>query len=95
MAKASDFRQSKKCMSLGTYNKLHKIYKGKKNIKTHHIIEKRFNKHFPSSITKGKMLSLPLDKKLHRKITRRWRKEIEYKPWTYDKITKKEMLAHC
>jgi RHS repeat-associated protein len=31
--KASDFKHSKKCMSLGTYNKLHKIYKGKRILK--------------------------------------------------------------
>ena len=47
---------------------------GFKNVEVHHIIEKRLRVHFDKIAAKaGDMLSVPLDKALHREITTRWR----------------------
>jgi hypothetical protein len=41
------------------------------------------------------MLSLPLEKKLHRKITTRWRNAMPYKSKKYKDITKVKMIKLC
>lgn len=63
-------------LTLDTYLKLKKLYRGKAGIEIHHLIEKRFRKQL--GISEGKILSIPLDKKLHQEITNRWRREIAY-----------------
>ena len=40
------------------------------------------------------MLSLPLDRKLHRRITNRWRKLVPYGTSGVN-ISKKKMLSYC
>ena len=78
--KASDLRYGSKCMTIGTYHGIRKMYGGISNIETHHIIEKRFYKVFGYTESKAKRMfaSIPIDKALHRKITNEWRKVMPY-----------------
>lgn len=43
---------------------------------------------------KGEMLSIPLSKNLHKKITKRWKKQIGYGT-NYSSVTKKKLLVAC
>ena len=43
---------------------------------------------------KGEMLSIPLSKNLHKKITKRWKKQIGYGT-NYSGVTKKKLLVAC
>ena len=63
-------------ISIGEYRHLKKSYKGVKNVEVHHIIEKRLLR--TMTCKKGEMLSIPLSKNLHKKITKRWKKQIGY-----------------
>ena len=76
--KVIELRQGK-YLVVGSYSALRKIYRGakkRKNIELHHIIEKRF-----SEVLNGSPSDWPcvaLDKKLHRVITNRFKKEFRY-----------------
>ena len=95
--KAKDFKTAK-YLTVGSYGKIKKMFKGAKNIEVHHVIEKRFLKSGKMYIDKrkkkllkqSKMMSVPLEKNLHRKITNEWRKAFEYGN-SYKDLTKGEM----
>ena len=95
--KTRDFKTAK-YMTIGSYGKVKKIFKGAKNIEVHHLIEKRFlqcgymvsNQKTKKRLLQSQMMAVPVDKKLHRIITNRWRKEIKYK-YAYQRLTKKEL----
>lgn len=93
--KAKHFKTAK-YLTVGTYGKLKKVFKGAKQVEVHHVIEKRFlqinrynNKAF-KGIKETKMMAVPVGKKLHRTITNRWRRELPYRQ--YKNITKKDMI---
>lgn len=94
--KAKHFKTAK-YLTIGTYGKLKKVFKGTKNVEVHHVIEKRFlktGKMFSDKKTKkvlkqSEMMAVPVGKKLHRTITNRWRKALPY--GDYEKITKEKM----
>ena len=93
-SKTSEFKNAK-YLTIGTYTKLKKLFKNCKNVEVHHIIEKRFRntgklKYKGKKISAGSMMSVPLEKSLHQKITKRWRKEIPYGT-DYTKISKTRM----
>ena len=95
--KTRDFKTAK-YMTIGSYGKVKKIFKGAKNVEVHHLIEKRFlqcgnlvsNKRTKKRLLQSQMMAVPMDKKLHRIITNRWRSEIKYK-YAYESLTKKEL----
>ena len=87
-SKISDFARGSEFLT-GSYKKLKKLYKGVKNIEIHHLVEKRFKKLFKGIDVKD-YLSIPLEKELHKVITKRWRKILPY-GMNYKKITKKQM----
>ena len=97
-SKAKDFKTAK-YLTVGSYGKLKKIFKGTKNIEVHHVIEKRFlqsgkmysNKKLKKKLIQSKMMAVPLEKRLHQKITNRWRKQFQYN-YGYKKITKAQMI---
>lgn len=94
-SKTSEFKNAK-YLTIGTYTKLKKLFKNCKNVEVHHIIEKRFRntgklKYKGKKISAGSMMSVPLEKSLHQKITKRWRKEIPYGT-DYTKISKARMI---
>ena len=62
-----------------------------KGIEVHHVIEKRFSALF--KIDKDLFLSVPIDKDLHKTITKRWRNVCKY-GFNYKNITKKEMKSY-
>ena len=66
-----------------------KVFKGKKGIEIHHLVEKRFSKLF-KKVKTDDFLSVPLSKELHRTITNRWRNCFPYGT-NYSKITKTQM----
>jgi hypothetical protein len=95
---ASDFKKGN--YLVGSYSGLKKAFKGKgKKIEIHHLIEKRFSAGNYVKVTDtDKWLSIPLDKKLHRKITKRYRKAFRYKRFGekgHYNLTKKEMKLIC
>ena len=73
----SDINSMSKIL-IGEYRHLKKSYKGVKNVEVHHIIEKRLLRIMKTTCKKGEMLSIPLSKNLHKKITKRWKKQIGY-----------------
>ena len=80
--KVSDFAKNSTKFTLGSYRDLKKIVNkanGFKNVEVHHIIEKRLRFWFKDIPKAGDMLSVPLDKALHKVITKRWREAIDYK----------------
>lgn len=81
-------------ISIGEYRHLKKSYKGVKNVEVHHIIEKRLLRTMKTTCKKGEMLSIPLSKNLHKKITKRWKKQIGYGT-NYSSVTKKKLLVAC
>ena len=81
-------------ISIGEYRHLKKSYKGVKNVEVHHIIEKRLLRTMKTTCKKGEMLSIPLSKNLHKKITKRWKKQIGYGT-NYSGVTKKKLLVAC
>ena len=92
--KTSDFKKAK-YLTIGPYSKLKKMFKGSKDVEVHHIIEKRFRwtgklKYKGKKISARKMMSVPMDKSLHKVITKRWRQEIKY-GIDYTKLTKAQM----
>ena len=89
----SDFNRASR-ITIGEYRHLKKAFKGMKGIEVHHIIEKRLVGGFKKEITKSNMLSVPLEKTLHKKITKRWRKVVPYRT-SGKNITKKEMISYC
>ena len=76
-SKVSDLKHTK-YLTTGTYKALKKLFKGKKGIEVHHIVEKRLLPAFKKLKDADVFLSIPLDKALHKKITQRWRKAIPY-----------------
>lgn len=96
-SKAKDFKKAK-YLTVGSYGKLKKIFKGAKNIEVHHVIEKRFLKSGKMYIDKekgkvlkqSKMMAVPLEKNLHKKITNKWRDAFKY-GIDYEKLTKEKM----
>ena len=93
-SKVSDFKTAK-YLTIGTYSKVKKLFKGAKGIEVHHIIEKRFlktgkMKNGTKPLRQSKMMSVPLEKGLHREITNRWREEFPY-GCKYKDITKEGM----
>ena len=76
-SKINDFK-STKYLTTGTYKSLKKLFKGIKGIEVHHIIEKRFVSIFKKCKNADAFLSIPLDKDLHKIITKRWRQAIPY-----------------
>lgn len=92
--KTTDFIKAKRSLTLGKYKVLKKGLRGVKGIEVHHIIEKRFVRGFKNGLKGIDMLSIPLTKKLHRKITNRWRKIVPYGT-SLKKFSKKEMLSYC
>lgn len=95
VASKVDDLKSAKYLTLGTYRKVKKMFKGAKGIEVHHIIEKRFlqtNKMYNNGkkLTQGKMLSAPLSKELHLTITNRWKKNIPYGT-DYKKLSKTDL----
>ena len=87
-SKISDFSKGKKYIT-GAYRGLKKVFKGKKGIEIHHLVEKRFSKLF-KKVKTDDFLSVPLSKELHRTITNRWRNCFPYGT-NYSKITKTQM----
>ena len=91
----SDFKNSN-CMTVGSYNKLKKLFTGVEDVEIHHIIEKRFleimhgGKKVFKGLTQGKMMSIPLSHELHKTITQRWRSYFPY-GYNYNTITKERM----
>ena len=81
-------------ISIGEYRHLKKSYKGVKNVEVHHIIEKRLLRTMKTTCKRGEMLSIPLSKNLHKKITKRWKKQIGYGT-NYSSVTKKKLLVAC
>ncbi len=76
--KVTELRQGK-YLVVGSYSALRKIYRGakkRKNIELHHIIEKRFSKVL--NVSPSDWPCVALDKKLHRVITNRFKKEFRY-----------------
>jgi len=94
-SKASDFKTAK-YLTIGSYTKVKKLFKGAKNVEVHHLIEKRFlnikkgGKKVFKNVTQGKMMAVPISKGLHQKITNRWRDVFPY-GMDYNKITKTQM----
>lgn len=92
--KAKDFKTAK-YLTVGSYSKLKKVFKGVQKVEAHHVIEKRFlqisrhNKHAFKGVKAADMMAVPIEKKLHRTITNRWRRELPY--GKYKDITKKDM----
>lgn len=66
-------------LTLDTYRNLRRIFKGKRGIEIHHLIEKRFAK--ISGVSSLDILSIPLSKELHKLYTSRWRNAIGYGWW--------------
>lgn len=97
--KVQDFKTAK-YMTIGSYGKVRKIFKGAKNIEVHHLIEKRFlqcgcmvsNQKTKKRLLQSQMMAVPVDKKLHRIITNRWRKEIKYGV-NYTTLTKQQIIV--
>lgn len=94
-SKTSDFKTAK-YLTIGTYSKLKKIFKGSKNVEVHHLIEKRFRnigkmKYKGKKVSAGRMMAVPMSKSLHRTITNRWKKEIPYGV-DYKNISKARMI---
>lgn len=87
-SKISDFSKGKKYIT-GAYRGLKKVFKGKKGIEIHHLVEKRFSKLF-KKVKTDDFLSVPLSKELHSTITNRWRNCFPYGT-NYSKITKTQM----
>lgn len=93
-SKTSEFKNAK-YLTIGTYRKLKKLFKNCKNVEVHHIIEKRFRNtgkliYKGKKVSVGQMMSVPLEKSLHQKITQRWRVAIKYRK-NYKNLTKAEM----
>jgi RHS repeat-associated protein len=93
-SKADDFKDAT-YLTVGAYSKVKKLLKGAKGVEVHHLIEKRFIKtgklkNGAKKLVQSKMMAVPISKKLHKTITKRWRKEFKY-GYDYSKITKKQM----
>ena len=88
-SKIDDLKKTKS-LTTGTYSALRKLFKGVKNVEIHHIIEKRFSKLFKKCASTDLFMSIPLEKELHKTITKRWRKEFKY-GYKYSTITYSQM----
>ena len=85
----SDFRKGyKKCLVIGKYKGLRKMFKGVKGVEVHHVIEKRFAVLFKPGA--NDFMSVPMERGLHQLITNRWRQQFAY-GYNYRKITKAQM----
>ena len=97
-SKISDFKTAK-YLTIGSYSKVKRMFKGAKGIEVHHLIEKRFLKITKEGTKKSvfygvkapQMMSVPMTKALHKTITKRWRDAFHYK-YNYSTITKAEMI---
>ncbi len=92
--KVSDFKKGRKtCLTVGKYKALCKAIPNRRwrRIEIHHIIEKRFGL---LDIPLNDYPSIPINKSLHNKITKRWSKVIKKrrKGSSYKDISKKELL---
>ena len=70
-SKVDDFLDGTKFLT-GSYRELKKLFKGIKGVEIHHLVEKRFRVLF-KGCNVNDFLSIPLAKKLHKTITKRWR----------------------
>ena len=84
----SDLKYADDLMT-GSYKQLKKVFKGKKNVQIHHLVEQRFRILFKNTKTDD-YLSIPLSIKFHNVITQRWRSYFPY-GMNYKNISKSEM----
>lgn len=98
-SKISDFKTAK-YLTIGSYSKVKRMFRGAKGIEVHHLIEKRFlktgymwqkGKYGNIKLLETKMMSVPISKSLHKTITKRWRKEIPYR-YNYSSLSKDRMI---
>ena len=87
----ADFKKTK-TLTFGTYSALTKLYRRIKGIQIHHVIEQRFEVLF--KVKPNKFLCVPLDKELHKVITKRWRNVCKYGT-KYKAIQKKRNETIC
>lgn len=87
--KISDLKTAKN-LTVGTYKSLNKIFKGQKygKIEIHHIVEKRFATVLGKS--QSEIASVAIDKKLHQKITKRFRQACPT-GIDYSRLSKKQL----
>ena len=86
--KLSDLQKRTGKLIIGSYGKLKNMKFGR-TVERHHIIEKRFKVLF--DISSDKWEAVVLDKKVHQKITKRFRRWKKYGS-NYKKMTKEEVM---